>query len=352
MNMNGVTDLGDRSVIRGIDHLEDVLSEPPDYLIEQFASLSGDILILGSSGKMGATLARMARRASATAGCNRRIIAVSRHFSTDIETNFKNLDIEMIRCDLMEPAQVAQLPDAHNVIFMVGMKFGTSNQESLTWATNTYISGIVAQRYRNSRIVAFSTGNIYGLTPICFGGSKETNSPAPVGEYAMSALGRERVFEHFSRTYDTPLTIFRLNYACELRYGVLLDIAENVWSGKPVDVAMAAFNVIWQGDACAMALASLDHAANPPFILNAAGPEILSIRRVAEQFADLMGKTATFVNLESSDALISNGQLGNYLYAYPRICAQQMIHWIADWVMRGEQSIGKPTGFQVRDGRY
>ncbi|MCE5324576.1 NAD(P)-dependent oxidoreductase [bacterium] len=344
--------LGHQGLIDNVSQLDDILSEPPDYLVDALSGLDGDIMVLGAAGKMGPTMLRMAKRASEAAGCDRRVIGVSRSFSSELEADLNKRGIEIVRCDLLEPSQVAQLQDTKNVIFMVGMKFGTSTQQSLTWAINTYVPGLVAQRYRNSRIIAFSTGNVYGLKPIHLGGSVETDMPAPIGEYAMSALGRERVFEHFSRTYNIPLSIIRLNYACELRYGVLVDIARNVWAGKPVDLSMGEFNVIWQADACAMALAALRHAASPPFILNVAGPETLSIRRVAEQFAELMGKSVSFVNTECTDALLSNGQMGHRLYAYPKISAQQMIIMTADWIMRRGETIDKPTHFDVRDGRF
>jgi nucleoside-diphosphate-sugar epimerase len=235
---------------------------------------------------------------------------------------------------------------------MAGMKFGSTGKESLTWATNTYLPGMVAQKYRNSKIVAFSTGNVYGMSPIVLGGSIETDQTKPDGDYAQSCLGRERILEHFSRTLSIPMSIIRLNYAVELRYGVLVDLAKKVFNESTIDLTMGAANVIWQGDANAMTLMSFDQASTPPFILNVAGPEIISTRRVCEEFGNLIGKTATFTGTEAQDALLSNGQLGHKLYGYPKVSVKQMMEMIADWVMRGGDSLGKPTSFETRDGKF
>jgi nucleoside-diphosphate-sugar epimerase len=210
----------------------------------------------------------------------------------------------------------------------------------------------VARKFRHSRLVAFSTGNVYPLTPVCLGGSLETDPPAPVGEYAMSCLGRERLFEYGSRTFGTRTALLRLNYATELRYGVLLDLALRVRQGEPIDLAMGCLNALWQADANAMALRAFDHVATPPFVVNLAGPETLSVRRVAEQFARLLDRTVTLRGTEAADALLSNGQLGHRLFGYPRVSAGQMIEWIADWVRRDGPTLHKPTHFEVRDGRF
>jgi nucleoside-diphosphate-sugar epimerase len=235
---------------------------------------------------------------------------------------------------------------------MTGMKFGATGQEALTWAMNSYLPGMIALRYRQSRIVAFSTGNVYGLSPVALGGSVESDPPAPVGEYAMSCLGRERIFEHFSRTLGIPTALLRLNYACELRYGVLVDLAQRVLAGEPVDLGMGQLNAIWQADANATALCAFGHVASPPFVLNVAGPETLSVRRVAEEFGRLLGRPVCFQGSEAVDALLSNGQLGHRLFGYPRVAAGQLIRWIADWLRRGGPTLGKPTHFEVRDGRF
>jgi nucleoside-diphosphate-sugar epimerase len=232
------------------------------------------------------------------------------------------------------------------------MKFGSTNQEALTWAMNAYLPGMVTQRYRKSRIVAFSTGNIYGLSPVHAGGSVETDPLDPVGDYAMSCLGRERIFEHFARTLATPVSIIRLNYATEMRYGVLHDLASRVWNDQPIDLSMGNANVIWQGDANAMSIAALAHAASPPFVLNVAGPETISVRRTAEAFGRLLGKTPTFTGAETGTALLSNGRLGHRLFGYPRVSVDQILRWTADWIQRGGKTLNKPTHFETRDGKF
>ena len=240
--------------------------------------------------------------------------------------------IETIRCDLLDEDALARLPDAPNVIFMAGRKFGSTGDEPLTWAMNAHLPALVCRRYRTSRIVAFSTGNVYGLTPSGRGGSREDDPPAPVGEYAMSCLGRERLFEYFSRTYGTPVAILRLNYAAEMRYGVLIDLAGRVSRREPIDLTMGYFNVIWQGDANAMALAALAHTSSPPFIVNLAGREELSVRETCIELARLLGVEVSFTGREAADALLSNGARGWALLgrrvSMPRGCWR-----------------GRPTGF-------
>ncbi len=338
--------------IRDVEHLEDLLSEPTDAVIDTLGRLDGDLLLLGVGGKMGPTLARMARRASDATGVRRRVLGVSRFSGDGLEERLRAHGVETLRGDLLDPAQLAALPDAANVVFMTGMKFGSTGQEALTWAMNSYLPGMVAQRYRGSRIVAFSTGNVYGLSPAYLGGSRETDAPAPVGEYALSCLGRERIFEHFSRTLGIPMALLRLNYATELRYGVLVDLAQRVLAGDPVDLAMGCFNAIWQADANAMALGAFAHVSSPPLVLNLAGPEVLSVRRVAEEFGRLLNRPVRFDGIEAGDALLSNGQLGHRLFGYPRVTAGQMVRWIADWLGRGGPTLGKPTHFEARDGKF
>jgi nucleoside-diphosphate-sugar epimerase len=332
--------------------LDGLLSEPSPQAIEALSRLDGDILLLGVGGKMGPTLARMARRASDEAGVKRRVIGASRFSNPAHEEWLRTHGVETARCDLLDAHQLGALPDAANVVFMTGMKFGSTGQEALTWAMNVHLPALVAQRFRNSRLVAFSTGNVYGLSPVHLGGSREDDALRPVGEYAMSCLGRERMLEHFSRTLGVPTAILRLNYATEMRYGVLVDVARRVWEGQPVGLSMGHFNALWQGDANAMALCSFSQVASPPFVVNLAGPETLSVRRVAEEFGRLLGRTVTFEGEESPDALLSNGQLGHQLYGYPRVSVRQMMLWAADWVKRGGPSLGKPTHFESRDGQF
>lgn len=340
------------TTIHDIEQMEDLLSEPTPGAIEVMKSLSGDLMLLGVGGKMGPTLARMARRASDAAGISRRVIGVSRFSSGPLEGQLRSHGVETIRCDLLDRKQLEALPDVPNVLFMTGMKFGSTGNESLTWAMNSYLPGMVCEKFSRSRIVAFSTGNVYGLSPVVRGGSRESDSFNPVGEYAMSCVGRERMFEHFSRTLRIPMAILRLNYATELRYGVLVDVAQAVWAGQPIDLHMGNFNVIWQADANAMALQAFNHLTTPPRIFNLAGPEILSVRQIAQQFGELLGKPATFRGNEQPEALLSNGQLGHQLMGYPRIGPRQMVGWIADWIRRGGPTHGKPTHFEVRDGTF
>jgi nucleoside-diphosphate-sugar epimerase len=301
---------------------------------------------------MGPTLARMAKRASDAAGVKRRVIGVARFSSGPLEKQLQSHGIETIRCDLLDPQQLKALPDAPNVVYMAGMKFGSTGNESMTWAMNTFLPGMVSQKYYRSRIVAFSTGNVYGLVPFKSSGSVETDPLRPVGEYAQSCLGRERILEHFSRTLKIPMAIIRLNYAVELRYGVLVDLAQKVFAGIPIDLGMGYCNVIWQTDANAMTLQAFGHAASPPFALNVAGPDLLRVREVCEQFAQRMGKPVKFVGKESPDALLSNAQRGFSLMGKPAVTAPQMIDWIADWLLRGGETLGKPTHFESRDGKF
>jgi len=338
--------------IETVEQLDDALSFPPESLVQSLAKLDGDILVLGVAGKMGPTLARMAKRASDQAGVARRVIGVAR-FSNDAER--QKLDawgIETIKADLLNEKAVAALPDAPNVVFMAGMKFGSTGSESLTWAMNAVVPALVASRYRDSRIVAFSTGNVYGLVPILSGGSVETDSMSPTGEYAMSCLGRERVFEHFSRTNGTPMSIIRLNYACELRYGVLVDLATRIKNEQPIDLTMGSFNVIWQGDANAHALASLADCASPPCIVNVTGSETLSVRTTSEQLANRLHRPVKFVSEESPTALLNDARLSHDRYGRPEVSVAQMLDSVADWVNRNGESLGKPTGFEVRDGKF
>ncbi len=338
--------------IRDVEDLEERLSAPTQGVIETLSCLEGDILVLGVGGKMGPSLARMARRAVDAVGRPRRIIGVARFSARDLETQLQAHGVETIRCDLLNPDQLAALPDAPNVIFMAGMKFGTTGQEALAWAMNSYLPGMVAQKYCRSRIVAFSTGNIYGLTTVTLGGSVETDPPNPLGDYAMSCLGRERIFTHFAHTLDIPMALLRLNYAVEMRYGVLVDLARRIAAGETIDVTMGNVNVIWQADANAMALRAFDHVSNPPFVVNIAGPETLSVRRVSAQLGQWMGKAVTQGGVESPEALLSNGQLGHRLFGYPRVGVEQLIRWTADWVLRGGALLDKPTHFETRDGNF
>jgi nucleoside-diphosphate-sugar epimerase len=338
--------------IETVEQLDESLSRPPDWLIKPFSQIEGDILVLGVAGKMGPTLARMAKRASEQTEVSRRVIGVARFSNESERQKLDAWGIETIKADLLDEDAVAGLPDAPNVVFMAGMKFGSTGSEALTWAMNAVVPAMVAQRYRDSRIAAFSTGNVYGLVPVSDGGSVESDSLNPTGEYAMSCLGRERIFEHFSRTHGTPMSIIRLNYACELRYGVLVDLATRIANGQPIDLTMGSFNVIWQGDANAYALASLADCDSPPFVVNVTGPEILSVRTVSEQLAERLNQPVEFIGEESPTALLNDGKFSYGRFGMPTVSVQQMVDRVADWMKSGGASLGKPTGFEVRDGKF
>jgi hypothetical protein len=338
--------------IRNVDELETLLSEPAERTIRAMRGLQGDIIVLGVGGKMGPTLARMARRASDLAGVARRVIGVSRFSSIRLEQQLNAWGVETVRCDMLDRCALSKLPDASNVVYMVGMKFGSTGQESLTWAMNSYLPGLVSEKYSGSKIAAFSTGNVYGLCPISTKGCPEDSPLNPVGEYAMSCLGRERILEHFSRANQTKMAIIRLNYATEMRYGVLVDIAQKVFSGQPVPLSMGYLNAIWQGDANNMSLQALGHVSTPPFVVNIAGPEVLSVRRVAQEFSARFQKPVQFTGTECSDALLSDAQMSYGLSGRPSVSESQMIDWIADWVSRGGESLSKPTHFENRAGHF
>jgi nucleoside-diphosphate-sugar epimerase len=340
------------SRIESVAQLEELLSEPTTQAINALGALDGDLMLLGVAGKMGPTLATMARLASERGGVKRRIIGVARFSTAGVEAWLHAHGVETIHCDLLDETQLAALPDVPNVIAMFGMKFGSTGQEARTWAMNCLLPGLVCQKFRRSRIVAFSTGNVYALTPVARGGSLETDPLEPTGEYAMSCVGRERIYEHCSRAFNIPMAILRLNYATEMRYGVLVDVAQRVWARAPVDVSMGHLNAIWQADANAAALSAFAHLAVPPLVLNIAGPETLSVRRVAEEFGRRFGKPVTIAGTENCDALLSNAGQSHRLFGLPRVDAEQMIAWIADWVAHGGATLGKPTHFEVRDGRF
>jgi len=335
-----------------LTELEERLSRPTPAVIEMMARLPGDIVILGAAGKMGPSLARMAKRASDEAGTKRRVIAVSRFSTPGSESAFLQHGIEVISTDLLAANAVAYLPHAPNVVYMAGMKFGSSGQEPFTWAMNAWLPGLVCERYHRSRIAAFSTGNVYGLVPVERGGSHEEDALNPKGEYAMSCMGRERIFEYFSQTRGTPVSLIRLNYACDLRYGVLVDIARQVWNGDPVDVTMGYFNTIWQGDANALSLLSLAKAQSPAWVVNLTGTATLSVREVAARFAEIFGKPAHITGQEAPDALLSNPYRSFVDLGVPFVRDEELIEWVARWISTGGESLGKPTHFESRDGKF
>jgi nucleoside-diphosphate-sugar epimerase len=325
------------------------LSEPTPGLVEALRQLPGDILVLGVGGKMGPTLARMARRALDK---RNRVIGVARFSDSALPAELEKHGVLSVPCDLLDRQSVAKLPDAPNVIFMAGQKFGTASAPELTWAMNTLVPAHCAERYARSRIVAFSTGCVYPLVPVASGGSRETDELGPPGDYANSCVGRERVFTYFSRKNNTPVVLYRLNYAIDLRYGVLLDVATKVWRGEPVDVTMGHANVIWQRDANAQALQSLTLAASPPAILNVTGPETISIRALAQRFGELFERPANIVGQEAPTAWLSNSAKAQKLFGPPSVAVDQLIAWTAEWVRHGGATLNKPTHFEVRDGKF
>jgi nucleoside-diphosphate-sugar epimerase len=338
--------------INSEEQLEDVLSQPNQGDVDMMREMRGDLLILGISGKMGPSLARRARRASEAARVSRRIIGVARFTSAGARDDLERAGIETLAADLLAPGVLDSLPDAPNVIFMAARKFGSTGAEHLTWVMNSYLPGRVAERYKGSRIVAFSSGNVYPLTAVAQGGSTEKSPVDPVGEYAMSALGRERMFEHYSRQFGTPVTLLRLNYAIDLRYGVLYDIGMKVFERQPVDLHMGNANVIWQGDANSVCLRSFRYAQSPPFVLNLTGPETVSVRWAALRFGEQFGIEPVFEGTESPTALLNNAALCMKLFGYPSVPVEQMVEWIAAWIGMGGRSLGKPTHFEARDGRF
>jgi len=337
---------------KNVEELEERLSRPSQQAIEVLGGLEGDLILLGVGGKMGPTLARMARRASELAGRQRRIIGVSRFSDPRLRQRLADWGVETIACDLLNEGEVAGLPEAPLVIYMTGMKFGASRNPGLTWAMNCYAPALVCRKFRNSRIAAFSSGNVYSMVPADSTGSRETDPPDPIGEYAVTVLGRERMFQYFSEALQIPTVLLRLNYATEMRYGVLVDLAREVLAGNPIDVSMAAVNVIWQGEANAMTLAALARTEVPARIINVAGSEILRVRDVAEKFGQLMDKPARVIGEEGSRAYLNDGSYGHQVLGAVETPADQMIRWTADWVLRGGESLDKPTHFQVSDGKF
>ena len=338
--------------IRSVEELETRLATPNGALIDDLARIEGDILVLGAGGKMGPSLVKLACNAIARGGGERKVIAVSRFSNPAIREDLERAGATTIAADLLEADALEALPDAPNVIYMVGTKFGTSGREHLTWAQNAYVPGLVGTRYAGSRIVAFSTGNVYPLVPVRSGGSRESDPTGPVGEYAQSCLGRERLFEHVSLTHGTPVLQFRLNYAVELRYGTLVDVAEAVHAGRPVDLSMGHLNVIWQGDANAWALRSLALCSSPPTILNVTGPETASVRWIAEELGRLMEREPVLVGEERETALLSNAARAHRLFGYPTVPLGRMLEWIAAWTLAGGETHGKPTHFGERTGAF
>ncbi|MGW4233108.1 NAD-dependent epimerase/dehydratase family protein [Streptomyces sp. NPDC004980] len=335
--------------------LEERLATPSPALVADLGRLEGDLLVLGAGGKMGPSLCRLARRAlDATGRTDVTVHAVSRWSDKAAATELEAAGVRTVAFDLMDPAaDLAALPDTGNIVFMVGAKFGSSGAPSLAWAVNAAMPDRVVRRWPGSRIAAFSTGNVYPLVPVSSGGCTETDPVGPVGEYAMSCLGRERIFGHAALTRGTMVANIRLNYAVDLRYGVLADIAHRVQAGEPVDVTTGHANVVWQGYANEVALRSLLHAtAGKAFTLNLTGPETASVRRIAQWFGEEFGKEPVLAGEVAPTALLSDASRCHALFGYPDVTLRTLVEWQADWLRRGLPLSGRPTKFQVRDGRF
>ncbi|MCC3374787.1 NAD(P)-dependent oxidoreductase [Cohnella sp. REN36] len=338
--------------MRTIEQLDRKLAEPSAALIQDVKSIEGDIVLLGVGGKMGPSLASLLMNAIRAAGIEKRVYGISRFSEHGLQERLEAEGIRTIACDLLDDAKLQALPDAQNVIYMAGNKFGTTGNESFTWAMNAYLPGRVAEKYRNANIVVFSSGNVYPFTGVGGGGADESVMPSPIGEYAQSCLGRERIFEHFAKKHGTPMLVYRLNYAIDMRYGVLLEIAKAVKAGKPIDLTMGHANVIWQGDANEIAIRSLLACGAPVHYLNVTGPETMSIRWAAEQFGRRFGVEPVFEGIEAETALLNNASKCHQRFGYPRVSLLQMIDWTADWVEAGGATLNKPTHFQERKGKF
>ncbi len=334
------------------EKLNELLTAPSDALVEDIKKIKGDIIVLGATGKMGPTLCILAKNAAEKAGISKRIIAVSR-FSDPIAAELlKSNGIETISCDMSDPEQLEKLPDVENVIFMAGRKFGTDGNEYLTWAMNAVLPVYVAEKYKNSRIVAFSSGNIYPIVPLHTGGCTEDTKPAAIGEYTQSVLARERIFENASAKYGTKVLLFRLNFSVDLRYGVLFDMANKIMHDEPISIKTPCLNCIWQGSANEMAIRSLLHADSPAVKMNITGPEIISIRKAATQLGKYLGREPIFEGEEGSDAYLNDASLAMELFGYPTVSIHKLIRWQAEYILDGGRTLDKPTHFEERKGSY
>ncbi|MCL5408879.1 MAG: NAD-dependent epimerase/dehydratase family protein [Candidatus Omnitrophica bacterium] len=337
------------NLINNLEELEENLSKPSQRVIDTMADIKGNILILGASGKIGPTLTRMIKKA---VGESKKVIGVAKFSDETIRKKLEKYRIETIKCNLLDRENFDKLPDAENIIYLVGMKFGSVNNEPLTWAVNTGLPSLVIDKYRHSKIIVLSTGNIYPFVSVKSRGSIETDTPEPVGEYAQSCFGRERICQYFSEKYKTPMTIIRLNYAVELRYGVLFDIAMKVKKGIPIDLSTGYVNVIWQTDANRGILLSFQACSSSPEILNLTGPDIISIKKIAIRFGEIFNKQVIFKNIEEETCLLSNAKKFFDLFGYPETTLETMITSIAHWIKIGGQSYNKPTYFEKRNGKF
>lgn len=332
--------------------LDDILTRPSRALVEHMAAVSSPLLVLGAGGKMGPSLAVLAKRAAADAGHPLEVIAVSRFSDERARAWLEKRQVKTISFDLLNARDLSNLPDSANVLYLVGLKFGTAQDPATTWAINSLVPARVAERYASARMVALSTGNVYPLTEVAQAGALEHSPLTPIGEYANSAVARERVFEYYSKSNGTPVALMRLFYAVELRYGVLVDLARKVHSGEPIELANGFFNCIWQADANEMILRVLSLAATPPSVWNLCRPEIFSVRKTAEHLGALLGRPPQFIATESTTALLGNSSRLCQTLGAPAVSLETMLGWIAAWVRQGGRNLGRPTHFEVRDGKY
>lgn len=334
------------------EKLNRLLTTPTSALVEDIKKIKGDIMVLGAGGKMGYTLCVLAKNAIKEAGIDKRVIAVSR-FSDEYAVNYlKEEGVEIIACDLLNKEQRDALPQVENIIYMAGRKFGTDGEEWKTWALNSTLPAFVAEKFKNSNIVVFSSGNIYPIVPLSTGGCTEEDKVGPIGEYPMSVLARERAFEYAANAYGTKVFMYRLNFAVDLRYGVLYDMANNIMNDTPIRVETPCLNCIWQGSANEYAIRGLLHASSPVCRMNITGPEVLSIRKTAIELGKYLGKEPEFEGTEGNDAYLNNAAKAMEIFGYPTVSARELIRWQAEWILDGGRGLGKPTHFEERKGSY
>jgi len=344
--LTGITGIG------SVDELEELLSRPSPADIACLQRLDGDIAILGAGGKMGPSLARRIQRACTAGGGVRRVLAVSACWEPGVRESLTRDGIETLACDFLDPIELGRVPRCPNILYLAGRKFGTEGRSDLTWAVNTLAPALVLERFADSRIVIFSSGNVYGMVPVQGGGSLETDTPVPVGEYAQSCLGRERIAEYFSRERGTRCLLFRLNYSVDLRYGVVIDVGYRVLEEKPIDLRVGYVNVIWQGDANSYAVRSLELASSPARVLNVTGPELIRVRELARWFGDRLEREPRFEGDEGATALLSNAARCHATLGGPEVGFELLREWAVRWIAAGGARLGKPTKYEVVDGRY
>lgn len=334
------------------EKLNEMLTAPSEALIADIRKIKGDIIVLGAGGKMGPTLCVLAKNACRAAGVDKKIYAVSRGSDSIATQLMKDHGIEVIAMDLLDKERLYALPEVENVIYMAGRKFGTNGNEWQTWAMNSILPAFVGDKFKNANIVVFSSGNIYPIVPLSQGGCKESDPVGPNGEYAMSCLARERAFEYAANTYGTKVFIYRLNFAVDLRYGVLFDVADKIMNGERISLATPAFNFIWQGSANEIAIRGLLHATSPACVMNVTGPETVSVKQAAIELGKYLGKVPLFEAEIGNDAYLNDASLAMETFGYPSVSASTLIRWQAEWILDGGRTLNKPTHFEERKGKY